>query len=79
MIALPNPNNKMTESMPDFSTLVENYANFILDGMDHKTMEQFVFDTLYNTLTTDYETVEDLIDEIRGTYDDDVVNQLIEV
>jgi hypothetical protein len=69
----------MTESMPDFSTLVENYANFIVDGMDQKSLTQFVFDTLYNTLTTDYETVEDLIDEIRQAYDDDVVNQLIEV
>ena len=65
-----------TETMPDFSTVVENYAQFILDGMDYKTLEQFAFDTLVNNLTQDYETVEDLIDEIREQYDEDIANDL---
>ena len=62
--------------MPDFSTVVENYAQFILDGMDYKTLEQFAFDTLVNNLTQDYETVEDLIDEIREQYDEEIANDL---
>ena len=41
-----------------------------------KSMEQFVYDTLVNNLTQDYETVEDLIDEIREQYDEDIANDL---
>lgn len=61
----------------DFSTLAERYANFVIDGMDLKTMEQFVFDCLYDSFTETHETVEDLIDEIREDYDDEVVALLI--
>lgn len=67
----------MTEMTPDYSTVVENYARMILDGMDMKTLEQFAFDTLVDNLTKDFETVEDLIDEIRECYDDEVVEDLI--
>jgi len=68
----------MTETpVIDFSTLAERYANFVIDGMDLKTMEQFVFDMLYDSFTETHETVEDLIDEIREDYDDEVVAMLI--
>lgn len=77
MISLPNPHSNMTEMTPDYSTVVENYARMILDGMDMKTLEQFAFDTLVDNLTKDFETVEDLIDEIRECYDDEVVEDLI--
>ena len=55
----------------DFSTLVEKYAEFVTDSMDMKTMEQFVFDTLvanYNEYSK-----EELINEIREYYDDEVL------
>ena len=61
---------------PDFSTVVENYAQMILDGMDYKTLEQFAFDCLVDNLTKDYETVEDLLDEIREQYDEEIANDL---
>jgi 6-pyruvoyl-tetrahydropterin synthase len=77
MISLPNPTNKMTEMTPDFSTVVENYARHIIDGMDYKTLEQFAFDTLVHDLTKDYETVEELIEEIRDQYDEEVANDLL--
>ena len=47
----------------DLSTLVERYAEQIMDGMDMKTMEQFVFDTLVENLTN--YTEEELIAEVR--------------
>ena len=47
----------------DHSTLVERYAEQIMDGMDMKTMECFVFDTLVENLTN--YTEEELIAEIR--------------
>ena len=50
----------------DLSTLVERYAEQLMDSMDMKTMEQFVFDTLVENLT-DY-TEEELITEISDHY-----------
>ena len=77
MISLPNPANKMTEMTPDYSTVVENYAQMILDGMDYKTLEQFAFETLVENLTKQFETVDELIEEIKEIYDEDVANDLI--
>ena len=34
----------------DFTKLVESYAQFILDGMDYKTLEVFAFETLVDNL-----------------------------
>lgn len=66
----------MTQITPDFATVVENYARFIIDGMDYKTLEQFAFDSIYDNLTKDYETVEELIEEIRDQYDEEIANDL---
>jgi len=53
----------------DFSALVEKYAEFVMDCMDMKTMEQFVFDTLVQSYN-DY-TEEELINEIRDHQGDE--------
>ena len=50
----------------DFSGLVETYAEQIMDSMDMKTMEQFVFDTLVENLTN--YTHDELISEISDHY-----------
>ena len=76
MISLPNPTAKKTEMTADFSTVVENYAQMILDGMDMKTLEQFAFDCLVDNLSKDYETVDDLLDEIREQYDEETANDI---
>ena len=59
-------NNNIKSYTNDHSTLVERYAEQILDSMDMKTMEQFVYDTLVENLT-DY-TEDELITEISETY-----------
>lgn len=46
----------------DRETLIADYAQQILDGMDMKTMEQFVYDTLIDNLKA-YSDLE-LIDEV---------------
>ena len=76
MISLPNPTAKKTEMTADFSTVVENYAQMIIDGMDMKTLEQFAFDCLVDNLSKDYETVDDLLDEIREQYDEETANDI---
>jgi len=53
----------------DFSGLVEKYAEFVMDSMDMKTMEQFVFDTLVESYCGYSE--EELISEIRECYGDE--------
>ena len=58
----------------DFSTLVEKYAEFVMDSMDYKTMEQFVFEKLVECYN-DY-SEEELINEIRECYDDEVLESL---
>jgi hypothetical protein len=50
----------------DRDSLQEAYVTSILDGMDWKTMEQFVYDSLNNNLD-DY-TVEELITEVKDYY-----------
>ena len=55
----------------NFSELVEKYAEQIMDGMDMKTMEQFVFDTLVENLNNYSES--ELINEIRDVYGDEVL------
>ena len=61
---------------PDFSTVVENYAQMILDGMDYKTLEQFAFETLVDNLTKQYETVDELLEEIKDIYDEEIANDI---
>ena len=65
------PNNNAKCWTDDFSTLVERYAEFVMDSMDYKTMEQFVFDTLVSSYN-EYSEAE-LINEIREYYDDEVL------
>ena len=59
-------NNNAKSWTNDLSTLVERYAEQLMDSMDMKTMEQFVFDTLVENLN-DY-TEEELITEISDHY-----------
>jgi hypothetical protein len=55
--------NNIKNWTDDLGTLVERYAEQIMDGMDMKTMECFVFDTLVENLNKYSES--ELIAEIR--------------
>ena len=60
---------KMTmtqDKIIDRDQLQEAYIESIIDGMDHKSMYQFVYDSLNNNLD-DY-TVEELITEVEDYY-----------
>jgi hypothetical protein len=62
-------NNNVKTWTDDFSGLVEKYAEHVMDSMDMKTMEQFVFDTLVENLNN--YTEEELINEVREYYGDE--------
>jgi hypothetical protein len=50
----------------DRDQLVENYVQQMIDEMDYKTMERFVYDTMVENLT-DY-TDEELLTEVTNYY-----------
>jgi len=58
----------------EFSELVEKYAEFVMDGMDMKTMEQFVFDTLVDTYSN--YSQDELINEIDECYGSEILESL---
>ena len=55
-----------TDNIINRDSLQEAYINMIVDGMDWKTMEQFVYDTIDANL--DNYTVEELITEVEDYY-----------
>ena len=70
--------NMMTTQSPneqDREQLVENYAWHIIDGLDHKSADQMLFDLLtreYDKLTWD-----EVTDEIVELYDEDTLIDLL--
>ena len=56
----------MTDNIIDRDQLQEAYIESIIDGMDHKTMYQFVYDSLSGNLD-DY-SMEELVTEVEDYY-----------
>jgi len=76
MISLPNPTNKMTLTNEQLSTLIDNYANLVIDGMDMDTLVQFAYDSLVAEFNKYSE--KELISEIEELYDNDTLEMLLE-
>ena len=67
MISPINPKKiLMTENIVDRDQLQEAYIESIIDGMDHKSMYQYVYDNLANHL--DKYSVDELITEVEDYY-----------
>ena len=58
--------NKMTDNIVDRDQLQDRYINEIIDGMDHKSMYQYVYDSLTDSL--DKYSVDELITEVEDYY-----------
>ena len=56
----------MTEKIIDRDQLQEAYIESIIDGMDHKTMYQYIYDNLTDHL--DKYSVDELITEVEDYY-----------
>ncbi len=58
------------------SELIAQYSQLILDSMDYKSLEQFV----YNTLIEDFDKLTDseLKDEIECTFDEETLEELVD-
>ena len=71
------PISKMANLTPlQKEELIQQYVELQVDGMDHKDMYHFV----YNVLAEDFEKLSDseLEDEIRYTFDDEIIDELID-
>jgi len=65
--------NKMTQTKDNIinrDELQDSYIKELIDGMDHKDMYAFVYDTINDTL--DKYTVDELIEEVNE-YDPDLL------
>ena len=84
----PNP-KPHTNSEMDFKTilpkeltnsqrdeLISQYVELVIDGMDFKTMEQYITDDLTD-LYNDY-TDDELKDQIELTHDEDLYDELVD-
>ena len=65
-----------TYKEPERSNLVENYAQFIVDGMDYKTLEQYAYDCLVEDLAKNYDNDQELANEFLECYDQETLDDL---
>ena len=65
-----------TYKKPERSNLVENYAQFIVDGMDYKTLEQYAYDCLVEDFIKNYDNDEEVAKEIVDLYDQETLDDL---
>ena len=65
----------MSLTFAQFDQLKREYATLMLDSMDYKSMEQFVFDTIYDNLEMAKE--DELKEDIKDLCGDDVLTDLI--
>jgi hypothetical protein len=65
----------MTLTTEQFSTLVENYASHIVDGMDTESLECMVYDLLLNEYKT--YTEDEILGEIKELYGEEVAADLL--
>ena len=65
----------MTLTNTQFDQLKRDYATLMMDSMDYKTMEQFVFDTIYDNLEMAKE--DEMKEDIKDQYGDDTLTDLL--
>jgi len=66
----------MTLTSTQFDELVSRYAEELVDKMDMKTMEQFVYDTIVQNVESLSES--DLINEISLYFDEEDLSKMIQ-
>ena len=65
----------MTLTHTQLDQLKREYATLMIDSMDIKSMEQFVFDTIYDNLEMAKE--DELKEDIKDLCGDDVLTDLL--
>ena len=65
----------MSLTFAQFDQLKREYATLMLDSMDYKSMEQFVFDTIYDNLEMAKE--DELKEDIKDLCGDNTLTNLL--
>jgi len=65
----------MSLTLAQFDQLKKDYAALLMDSMDLKSMEQFVFDTIYDNLEMVKE--DELKEDIKDLCGDDTLTDLL--
>jgi len=65
----------MSLTLAQFDQLKKDYAALLMDSMDLKSMEQFVFDTIYDNLEMAKE--DELKEDIKDLCGDDTLTDLL--
>ncbi len=78
MISLPNPYTKMELTQDQYDSLLANYVEQLVDGMDLDSLVQFVSEQIEMNLRESCSTPDELIEEISQFYDEEYVNEMIE-
>jgi len=66
----------MTLNQEQLDKLKSHYVEMIIDGMDHKTIFQFAYDTIMHDIEKWDE--QDVKEEILDCYDDEMWQNLVE-
>jgi len=78
VISLPNPYTKMELTQTQYDSLLANYVEQLVDGMDLDSLVQFVSEQIEMNLRESCSTPDELIEEISQFYDEEYVNEMIE-
>ena len=62
---------------PQWNELIQQYVQLQVDSMDYKSLEEFVIQTITQDLS-EIESREALCDEIRYSFDDETLDELID-
>ena len=62
---------------PQWDELISQYVELVVDSMDYKSLEEFVIQTITQDLS-EIESREALCDEIRYSFDDETLDELID-
>ena len=62
---------------PQWDELIQQYVQLVVDSMDHKSLEEFVTQTITQDLS-EIESREALCDEIQYTFDEETLDELID-
>ena len=68
---------KYNLSSEQWDELIQQYVQLVVDSMDYKSLEEFVIQTITQDLT-EIESREALCDEIRYSFDDETLDELID-
>ena len=60
-----------------WDSIIEQYTEIIVDGMDWKDMHRFVYDTIQRDLS-ELQSRQDLCDDIQYTFDQELLEELVD-